>query len=280
MSPGNYTEDTLVQQTTAEYLAQQLGWESVYAYNNEDFGLDSLLGRASDREVVLTRTLREKLMDLNPGLPDAAYDDAVRQVTATVASQTIIATNREKYELVRGGVQVTFRNDKGERVRDRLRVFDFDAPANNHFLCVRELWVRGDLYRRRADIVGFVNGLPLLFIECKNIHKDLKTAFEKNYSDYRDTIPHIFHHNAVVMFGNGEKAKIGSITRVGALPRVEAPGRARTRRGGHGDAAQGRLRQAQLHGPAGELHPLRRVIGRAEEDPRPQPPVPGREPRH
>jgi type I site-specific restriction-modification system R (restriction) subunit len=56
-------------------------------------------------------------------------------------------------------VQVTFRNAKGERVRQRLRVFDFEDPENNHFLCVRELWVRGDLYRRRADIVGFVNGL-------------------------------------------------------------------------------------------------------------------------
>ncbi|MFC2077962.1 type I restriction endonuclease subunit R [Candidatus Bipolaricaulota bacterium] len=209
---SGYTEDTLVQQTTAEYLEQQLGWESVYAYNNEDFGPDSLLGRTSDREVVLTRPLREKLVELNPGLPDAAYDDAIRQITATVASQTIVATNREKYELVRDGVQVTFRNNEGERVRDRLRVFDYETPENNHFLCVRELWVRGDLYRRRADIVGFVNGLPLLFVECKNIHKDLKTAYEKNYSDYRDTIPHIFHHNAVVMFGNGEKAKIGSIT--------------------------------------------------------------------
>ena len=72
--------------------------------------------------------------------------------------------------------------------------------------------MRGDLYRRRADIVGFVNGLPLLFIECKNIHKNLKTAFEKNFSDYLDTIPHLFHHNAIVMFGNGEQAKIGSIT--------------------------------------------------------------------
>lgn len=72
--------------------------------------------------------------------------------------------------------------------------------------------MRGDLYRRRADIVGFVNGLPLLFIECKNIHKNLKAAFEKNFSDYLDTIPHIFHHNAIVMFGNGEQAKIGTIT--------------------------------------------------------------------
>ena len=207
-----YTEDTLVQQTTADYLEQQLGWESVYAYNNEDFGPVSLLGRISDREVVLTRPLREKLVALNPGLPDAAYDDAVRQITAIVASQTMAATNREKYAQMCDGVQVTFRNDQGERVRQRLRVFDFDEPDNNHFLCVRELWVKGDLYRRRADIIGFVNGLPLLFIECKNLHKNLKTAFEQNFSDYRDTIPHLFHHNAIVMFGNGAQAKIGSIT--------------------------------------------------------------------
>jgi len=208
----SYTEDTLVQQTTAEYLEQQLGWESVFAYNNEDFGPDSLLGRASDHEVVLTRYLRTKLIELNPGLPDVAYEDAIRQITATVASQTIVATNREKYDLIRDGVQVTFRNEKDERVRDRVRVLDFNTPENNHFLCVRELWVRGDLYHKRPDIIGFVNGLPLLFIECKNIHKNLKTAFEKNFSDYKDTIPHIFHHNAIVMFGNGDKAKIGSIT--------------------------------------------------------------------
>jgi len=212
MNPYPYTEDTLVQQITADYLQQQLGWESIYAYNNEDFGPDSLLGRASDREVVLTRTLREKLVELNPNLPDEAYDDAVRQITATVASQTLAATNREKHDLVRNGVQVTFRNNKDERVRERLRVFDYTTPANNHFLCVRELWVQGDLYRRRADIVGFVNGLPLLFIELKNIHRNLKIAFEQNFSDYRDTIPHLFHHNAIVMFGNGVQAKIGSIT--------------------------------------------------------------------
>lgn len=202
----------MVQQTTAEYLEKELGWNAVYAYNNEDFGPGSLLGRASDREVVLTRPLREKLMALNPGLPDAAYDDAVRQITAIVASQTLAATNREKYAQMCDGVQVTFRNDRGERVRQRLRVLDFDTPENNDFLCVRELWVKGDLYRRRADIIGFVNGLPLLFIECKNLHKNLKTAFEQNFSDYRDTVPHLFHHNAIVMFGNGEQAKIGSIS--------------------------------------------------------------------
>ena len=210
---GNaYTEDTLVQQTTAEYLEQALGWESIYAYNTETYGPDGTLGRSSDRNVVLTRYLRQKLVELNPGLPEVAYDDAVRQITASAATQTLLATNREKYKLLKDGVQVTFRNDRGERIRRRLRVFNFAEPQNNHFLCVRELWVKGDLYRRRADIVGFVNGLPLLFIECKNIHKNLRTAYDKNLSDYIDTIPHLFHHNAIVMLGNGDKARIGSIS--------------------------------------------------------------------
>ena len=212
MPPSPYTEDTLVQQTTADYLEHQLGWESVYAHHSEDFGPDSLLGRSSDREVVLTRTLRERLRALNPGLPEAAYAEAVRQLTTPVTSQTLVAANREQYALIRDGVPVSFRNDTDELVRERLRVLDFDEPTNNHFLCVRELWVRGDLYRRRADIVGFVNGLPLLFIECKNIHRNLQAAFEQNYSDYRDTIPHLFHHNAIVLFGNGAEAKLGSIT--------------------------------------------------------------------
>ena len=180
-----YSEDSLVQRTTADYLHEHLGWHSVFAYNDENFGPDSLLGRMSDREVVLARYFRAALAALNPGLPDAAYEDAVRQISATTAAQSLLATNREKYDLIRDGVQVAFRNDKGELVRQRLLVIDFDHPENNQFLCVREFWVKGDLYRRRADIVGFVNGLPLLFIECKNIHKNLKAAFEKNFSDAR-----------------------------------------------------------------------------------------------
>ena len=209
---SGYTEDTLVQQTTAEYLQQQLGWESVYAYNNEAFGPDGTLGRYSDQEVVLTRYLRSKLVELNPGLPEQAYDEAVRQIVTKTTTQSLMATNREKYAFVRDGVKLTFRNDKGELVHHRLRLFDFTDPAKNHFLCVRELWVRGDLYRRRADIVGFVNGLPLLFMELKNVSKDIRAAYEQNFKDYKDTVPHLFHFNAFVVLANGVDAKIGSMS--------------------------------------------------------------------
>ena len=209
---SQYTEDTLVQETTADYLEQELGWRSVYAYKKEDFGPDSLLGRTSERDVVLEPILRAKLAELNPGLPDDAYGQAVHELVAINASQGLIATNREKHELLRDGVPVTFRDADGKLQQDRLRVLDFDEPLNNDFLCVRELVVKGELYNRRADIVGFVNGLPLLFIECKNIHRDLKSAHSGNYSAYRDNIPHLFHHNAIVMVANGEQAKIGSLT--------------------------------------------------------------------
>jgi type I restriction enzyme R subunit len=207
-----YTEDTLVQQTTANYLHDQLGWESVYAYNEETFGPEGTLGRKSDKEVILTRYLGEALVKLNPGLPMPAYQEAIRRITEYSVTQSPLQINMEKYELLKKGVLVDFRNEKGEPVKRRLRVFDFDKPGNNHFLAVREFWVRGALYRRRADIVGFVNGIPLLFMELKNIHKNIRAAYEKNLSDYKDTIHHLFHHNTVIVLANGVDAKIGSLS--------------------------------------------------------------------
>jgi len=207
-----YTEDTLVQQTTADYLRDELGWESLYAYNEETFGPEGTLGRKSDREVVLTRYLGEALVKLNPGLPMPAYQEAIRRITEYSVTHSTLQINMEKYELLKNGVLVDFRNENGEPIKRRLRVFDFDKPENNHFLAVRELWVRGALYRRRADIIGFVNGIPLLFMELKNIHKDIRAAYEKNLSDYKNTIPHLFHHNAVIVLANGVDAKIGSLS--------------------------------------------------------------------
>lgn len=74
----DYTEDTLVQKTTAEFLERELGWTSLYAYNQEGFGPTSQLGRSSDKEVILLREVRKALLKLNPGLPVEAYREALR----------------------------------------------------------------------------------------------------------------------------------------------------------------------------------------------------------
>ena len=210
MTPMN--EDTLVQQTTADYLLHQLGWdESIHAME-ESLGKEGTLGRESEREIVLTRYLQQSLVGLNPGLPDEAYLTAMRRITEISASQTLLVANREKHVLLKEGVDVTFHDEGGNRKKKRLRVFDFDNPDDNHFLVVRELWIQGEIYRRRADIVGYVNGIPLLFMEVKNLNKDVRAAYDQNYSDYKDTIPHLFHHNAIVVLGNGVEAKLGTLS--------------------------------------------------------------------
>lgn len=206
------TEETLVQEVTADYLLNQLHWDESVLGMYEKLGKEGDLGRLSEQEVVLTRYLGEKLVELNPGLPDVAYQEALRVVCEMPASTNIVAVNKEKYSLHKNGVEVSFHNDKGERVKKRLRLFDFDNYENNHFLLVREFWIKGDIYRRRADLVGFVNGIPLLFMEVKNVHKDIRAAYEQNLADYKDTVPHLFYHNAFIILGNGIDAKIGSVS--------------------------------------------------------------------
>lgn len=209
---NDYSEDKLIQETTSNYLRDQLGWETAHGYNTEVLGAQGSFGRENEKEVVLVRYLRQALEKLNSGLPAIAYEEAVRAITEENISKSLVQRNQEKYALYKEGVPVSFKNAQGKIEKRRLRLFDFNHPENNHFLAIRELWVQGQLYRRRPDIIGFVNGLPLLFIELKNLHKDIRLAYEKNLSDYKDTVPHLFTHNAFIVLSNGDQGKIGSVT--------------------------------------------------------------------
>lgn len=211
MSPSHYTEDVLVQEPFAKFLYDHLGWETILAFE-ETYGPQGTLGRSSRREVVLSRYLLEALRKLNPGLPESAYQDAVKIISEASSSLSLIAANREKDRLLRAGIHVKFCNDKGETDERTLKVFDFRDPQSNHFLAVREFWIKGPLHERRADIVGFVNGIPLVFMELKNLTKDVRAAYDGNFRDYLDVVPGLFHHNALVILSNGIEAKIGSVS--------------------------------------------------------------------
>ncbi len=209
---SSLSEDILVQKSTADYLFTNLGWdENIFAFQ-ELLGSDGTLGRKSEKEVILSRYLSEALIRLNPNLPDTAYQDASRQIIESSMTLRTLQINREKYDLIKNGVRVQYRDSNNELVKKRLQVIDFDNPENNHFICVREMWIQGYLYRRRADIVGFVNGLPLLFCECKTLHKDIRRAYDGNLADYKESIPQLFHYNAFIVLGNGVEAKIGSLS--------------------------------------------------------------------
>ena len=212
------SEDRLVQKTFAEHLEHKLGWESVYAWNQETFGPGGTLGRENMQEAVLVRDLRAALERLNPDLPPPAIDDALRRLTAYDVSRSMVQHNRDFYRLIRGGVPVHFRDAQGKQKTARARVIDFgNATGANRFLAVRELkltGIRTPNYNRRADLVCFVNGLPLVFIELKAVHKNIRAGFDGNLRDYMDenVIAHAFHHNAFLVVSNGDSARYGSIT--------------------------------------------------------------------
>jgi type I restriction enzyme R subunit len=211
------SEDRLVQRTFADHLEKMLGWESVYAYNAETFGPQGTLGRTSERDVVLVRDLRAALARLNPDLPATVREQAIEKLTSIDFARSLVQHNREFYGFIRGGVPVEWRDDDGETHYARAHVIDFRNVANNRFLAVRELkvqGVRGPHYNRRADLVCFVNGLPLVFIELKAVYRNIRAGFDDNLTDYMSehSIAHAFHHNGFLVVSNGDQARYGSIT--------------------------------------------------------------------
>jgi len=209
-----YSEDNLIEQTAIDLFFHKLGWNTLFAYNKESFGEGSSLGRLNKKEVIIKRIFLEKLKEFNPGLPQKAYEEAFAKLTEESSIKSLAEINFEKHQLLRDGISIDFINEKGEQVKNKtLKVFDFDEAGNNDFLAVRQLWIQGKSNReRRPDIIGFVNGIPLVFIELKAAHRKLENAYNDNFTDYRDVIPKLFYYNAFVILSNGIESRIGSVT--------------------------------------------------------------------
>jgi type I restriction enzyme R subunit len=206
----DYSEDGLIEQPAIELLGS-LGWETANLYH-ETFGRDGTVGRETDHEVVLVLRLRAALQRLNAGLPAEAITQAIEELTRARTTMSLVNANNEIYQHLKNGVRVTVRQSDGRRTTERVRIIDWEDLKNNDLFLASQLWVSGDMYRKRCDLVGFVNGLPLVFIELKASHRRLEDAYKNNLRDYKETIPQLFWFNGFIILSNGSKSRIGSVT--------------------------------------------------------------------
>src|ERR1051326_1553388 len=251
MTAHAYTEDQLVEQPAIGLFAE-LGWATVSALEeifglpspgpsatlSRPLGEGASLGRETKGEVVLVSRLRAALERLNPALPPKAISAAVEELTRDRSAMSLEAANREVYLLLKEGIKVsvaergedgahgvtrptsrtedgalgTARPTSGGQKTERLRVIDWENPANNDFLLVSQFSVTGALYTCRPDLVGFVNGLPLAVIELKAPGGPARAACDENLTHYKQQIPALFWYNALLIASNGTDSRVGSLT--------------------------------------------------------------------
>jgi len=209
--PHAYTEDQLVEQPAIALFAE-LGWATVSALE-ETFGAGGTLGRDTKSDTVLVPRLRAALQRLNAAVPPEAISSAVDQLTRDRSAMIPAAANREVYLLLKDGITVSLPDhERGGQKTERLRVIDWQNPEANDFLLVSQLSVTGSLYTCRLDLVGFVNGLPLVVIELKQPGVPSRAAFDENLTHYKQEIPALFWFNALLIASNGTDSRVGSLT--------------------------------------------------------------------
>ena len=204
-----FTEDTLSEQPAIEQL-KRLKYD--YVHGDElDPELKDYCERSSRREVVLITRLKKKLAEINPDLTEESIDKAVRRVTHIQAEGLMEANQRFHQDLISG---ISIDQDIGaRRQKQTVRFIDFDDPENNEFLAVNQFWVKGPEETDRPDIVIFINGIPLVVIECKNPvakHIGISEAI-RQLKRYQEEIPQLFHTDQICIALNLFGARYGTI---------------------------------------------------------------------
>lgn len=212
-----YTEDALVEQP-AMNLFSELNWDTVKCWDEVFGSLDDthladnqlFFGRETRNDVVLFARLKAALLKLNRGVSPLIIQEAIDEIARDRSAMTPIAANEEVYKLLTNGyVYTTNAEDEEDCV---VKYVDWSNASNNDFLLCSQMSFTGEIETRRPDLIGFVNGLPLVFIELKASHKNLLTAYKNNLSDYKKTISQLFVYNQIIILSNGVQSKVGSIS--------------------------------------------------------------------
>jgi len=218
----NFISEDDIEQAILQKLDQQFGFALLNCYTSKPEDLNDKSNRSDKRDVILADRLKAACLRLNKGIPESVIDNVVEKVMERRGAMSPIAANQELDALIRDGVPVEFDDEQGKKQHERVRLIDFDNPATgdgatNDYLAVSQLWIKSIGHApkaawRRPDVILYVNGLPLVFIELKNSNVKLRTAFEDNLKNYKHDIPQLFYCNAFCVLSNALESRVGSFT--------------------------------------------------------------------
>ena len=189
---------------------EALGW--TYIHGSELLPDCSSPERPSLEDVVLNGRLERAIAQLNPDIPARQREEARNQVIRVVSPE-LLTSNEDFHSLLTDGVKVEMHHDGNTR-GELVKLVDFDNPANNDYLVVNQLRVKGERQERRPDVVLFVNGLPLVVIELKNAvdeNATVQSAY-KQLQTYKEDIPALLAYNGLLVISDGLEARSGSLS--------------------------------------------------------------------
>ena len=166
-------------------------------------------GRSSKRQSVLPNILKESLYRINAKIPHEIIDEEVLKLSKDFTETDIVDTNYKLYKKIRESVKISIKRNNKEDF-DFIKRIDYDNPKNNTFTAVSQMWIQGKYNYRRPDILIFVNGLPIVFIELKNSVVKVEEAYNKNLKSYIKDVPNLFSFNQICVLSNGLETRLGA----------------------------------------------------------------------
>lgn len=217
---GKILTEDMIEKACIERLCNGGHYHHIDAYiaHSKVISIENILesqqdgtGRTNIKEAILPKIFYSSLKEINPQIPDDILKNIVRDFSIYISKKDLKDTNYDNYKLLKNGIPVEFERE-GKKEQDIVKLIAFNNYYRNNFTLVSQMWIKGETQYRRPDLILFVNGLPLVFIELKNSDVKLKTAYDDNLKNYLRDIPQLFFFNQFCVLSNGIETRVGSFT--------------------------------------------------------------------
>ena len=206
--PKIITED-MIEQAAIKALHERHNYTVLNCMTEEPDTLPDGTGRKDKKQVVLPDVMLESLCRINPNIPEQTVRTVVDELCHTPVSGDLMLTNYQNYQKIRNGITVEYNKD-GKKTSNILRLLSYNDALSNTFTVASQMWIKGETHWRRPNLIIFINGFPLVFIELKNSNIPVKNAYDINLKNYLKDIPYLFNYNQICVLSNGMETRLGS----------------------------------------------------------------------